>query len=298
MGLLDTRIEAVVTAIKNKFNAVHGGASNSGNTLKKLEDHIVNLEQRVTILEGGGGNGGGGNGGGIPKAANLVAWWKMDEITGTRVNSANPGVLDLSVVDGGYIGASTGIIGNAATGLSSANHFVASDASSIRWDQDCSILIWSKIEPLQMGQQNLMMYLKGQALFDSLEVAIYPHNLNLPDQRIDGMRVNLLTNEGMQYADFTVPLNLFPVNTFTCIIVTHNVSNKRIRLYINGTKVGSDFIYSGTVVNMFQPIKFGMAQYGYNTALQDMDETAFWNTELDAADVVALYNNGNAITYN
>lgn len=52
----------------------------------------------------------------------LVAWWSMDEASGTRVNAHNPGTHDLT--DNNTVGFTTGVVGNAAD-------FVAANSESL-----------------------------------------------------------------------------------------------------------------------------------------------------------------------
>jgi len=74
----------------------------------------------------------------------LVAWWSLDEASGTRVNAHNPGTHDLT--DNNTVGQTTGVVGNAAAfvvandeSLSCAYH-----ADLIPGDTDFEVCGWAK----------------------------------------------------------------------------------------------------------------------------------------------------------
>ena len=55
----------------------------------------------------------GGGAGTNPTAANLIAWWDMEESSGTRDNKEGTAALDLSE-SGGTISSTTGLVGSGA----------------------------------------------------------------------------------------------------------------------------------------------------------------------------------------
>jgi len=62
----------------------------------------------------------------------LVAWWSLDEVSGTRVNAHNPGTHDLT--DNNTVGSTTGVVGDAAS-------FVAANSESLSTNHHADFVI-------------------------------------------------------------------------------------------------------------------------------------------------------------
>jgi hypothetical protein len=74
----------------------------------------------------------------------LVAWWSLDEASGTRVNAHNPGTHDLT--DNNTVGQTTGVVGNAASFVAANNESLscANSADLQIGDRDFSVCGWAK----------------------------------------------------------------------------------------------------------------------------------------------------------
>lgn len=273
---LNTRLSSLATRIKTKFNAMHGGASGNGNTLKKLEDRILGLENRVAILEGGNPN--------LPKFSNLLAWWKLDETSGTRVNSKNPGTLDLTLLgtNSSVVG---GKIGNGLTGISTAfQGLYAANPASLTIAQNFSLSCWLYIT--QFDEQILIFNEFDSNSFTHrflFEFVAVPFDSFFID--IDGGATNI------QFQSTPVPRD-----TWNHIVLTHDVVTKAFTLYLNGTQYDSTQQYIDTVsVHPFDLYIGSNLNSFPNDCIHD--EIAFWDTILDANDVATLWNSGNGMTY-
>jgi hypothetical protein len=234
---------------------------------------------------------------GIPKAANLVAWWNLDEASGTRVNSVNPGIMDLTAE--GDASATAGKIGNGVTNLGGNYNngaLTTPHNAALSWNQDCSFLMWVNFGTIAIGQVITSFYQKGNGIFSAYDVSIRPYSTNLVNQRIDSMIIEVQTSDGNAQCIVTVPTGSFPVGVWKQIICTHNQNAKRLRFYLDGVQIETDFIYTGTVVDNSYPVKLGWSHFGITEANKVVDEVAFFNVELDAADVIAHFNGGAGLT--
>jgi hypothetical protein len=90
----------------------------------------------------------GESGGGAPEPdsllTDLVAWWSLDEASGTRVNAHNPGTHDLTDVN--TVGSTTGVVGGAASFVAANSERLtsASHADLVMGNRDFSIAGWAK----------------------------------------------------------------------------------------------------------------------------------------------------------
>ena len=80
------------------------------------------------------------------------------------------------------------------------------------------------------------------------------------------------------------------------VVFTFDDSSNRLRLYINGSRVAQES-YSGSTVNQNSEFSIGRrhdTNGGYYHG--KIDEVAYWNTELDANAITALYNSGTPLS--
>jgi hypothetical protein len=209
---------------------------------------------------------------GIPKAANLVAWWNLDEANGTRVNSINPGTHDLSV-QGAPINTVAGKIGNGVTGLSaSALGTPSSSAFTIVQDMSISQWVW-------IGTSG------NATLFRAFNSGNFSNHYN----------INCLIGSNLIqfFADMGNVLFNYPGVTqgaWHHFVLTHKNSSKTVKLYVDGVLHGEN-TYTQTIPVVNTSFEIGSGSTGNSI----FDETLFYNAELDAADVAALFNGGAGI---
>ena len=80
------------------------------------------------------------------------------------------------------------------------------------------------------------------------------------------------------------------------VVFTFDDSSNRLRLYINGNEVAEE-PYSGSTVNQNSEFSIGRrhdTNAGYYHG--KIDEVAYWNTELSANAISALYNSGTPLS--
>ena len=80
------------------------------------------------------------------------------------------------------------------------------------------------------------------------------------------------------------------------VVFTFDDSSNRLRLYINGSRVAQES-YSGSTVNQNSEFSIGR-RHDTNGGYYEgkIDEVAYWNTELDANAISALYNSGTPLS--
>ncbi len=81
------------------------------------------------------------------------------------------------------------------------------------------------------------------------------------------------------------------------VIFTFNDSADDLKLYVNGSLVGYKLNYSGSTVNQNSEFSIGR-RHDTSSGYFDgkIDEVAYWNTELSANAISALYNSGNTLS--
>ena len=80
------------------------------------------------------------------------------------------------------------------------------------------------------------------------------------------------------------------------VVFTFDDSSNRLRIYVNGSKINQES-YSGSTVNQNSEFSIGRrhdTNGGYYNG--KIDEVAYWNTELDANAITALYNSGTPLS--
>lgn len=210
---------------------------------------------------------------------NLTAWWKFDEASGTRVNSANPGVLDLTPF--GTTSAVTGIInGGAATGGAgggNADRFSCSHTSALSLTQDISFSIWFKsasADATLFGDTNGGNY--GYIFYISSSTLYFQCN-----------------NGSISYS---AALS-FTANVWNHIVITWTYSTGTLKVYRNDTLVINSSSL-GTPTNSFTSVFAPGTAGNYFGGTHSFDEAAVWTGRiLSAGDVTSLYNGGIGVTY-
>lgn len=208
---------------------------------------------------------------------NLLAWYKLDETSGTRVNAVS-GSFNLSVT--GTVNNTTGKIGNAAVFPAGTitNYLSGSTSASFGINQDFSVFGWvyceTGISTYPFGKFTAGNYDWVLGLINSTSVQVAINNASI-NQTFSGSAIS--------------------VNAWNLVGFTHSVSAKRIRVYVNGSLYGSEHIYAPTVSDAGNQFYIGG---GYLNDWQiRVDEVGVWQREITASNVTTLYNAGNGITY-
>lgn len=216
----------------------------------------------------------------------LVAWWSMDETTGTRVNAHNPGTHDLTETNGvGYI---SGVQGNAAdfAGSGAEDMLTASHhADFVIGDTPFSIAGWCLMS--SSSESNCRIIIKQNPAVSGGEWSV---------QRISTLQAVILrVRNAANSATTDTPQNAITYGSFFFFIAEHDPDTNEIAIEVNrGTRTTAAFsggVYSGT-----NDITFG--RVATNDELDGaLDEVVIarrlWTT--DEKD--RLYNSGSGMAY-
>lgn len=220
----------------------------------------------------------------------LVSFWKLEEASGTRVdsvpvNSLKTALNSLTAVN--TPGNTTGKIGNAATFVraSSQRLTVASTASLQGGDTDFTIALW--VNP--QSTTGAMRFM-GKAPAGSPGSAAYEYALN----STAGPAFSFSTSGPGSIAATATWGSNFSINTWYWVLVYHDSVNNVIGIQVdNGTAVTAAFsvgVNASTAVftlggNVTGPNDFSSDSY--------IDAVGWWRRILTAEEKTYLYNSGN-----
>jgi len=221
---------------------------------------------------------GAGGGASTALANNLVAYWKMDETTGDRMDSHGSNTL----AENGTVQAPTGKI-NLGMKPNGTNNYLSRPTSvELNGDQSFSFSFWFNAEA---GTQKSILGKFSNGVSGSYAV------------RVNSGKITFTYYQGASgfKADAIDP-NSIVNNQFYHVVCTHDLVTKTISLSVNdGTPITNTYTFTPVSTSMdFQVGRLG----GEITSLLVVDELAFWSDRvLSAADITALYNGGAGLSY-
>jgi hypothetical protein len=201
-----------------------------------------------------------------PLLDGLVAYWKLDEGSGTtRIDSAGSNNL----ADNGGVGSATGKVGNAASFVA-ANTEYLSNASPYALTYPCAVSFW--INP---------------STYSGVGVVLNYNNLfviNLHNSPSDSLSIR--TSSGA-FGASTVGLSGWShwVVNFT--------SASSVDIYLNGALVTG----SGLALFARAGLQLGCRGSGENPFDGLIDEVGIWERMLTVGGIAILYNSGAGITF-
>lgn len=214
---------------------------------------------------------------------NLVSYWKLDESSGTRVDSH--GSNDLT--DNNTVLSATGIINNGADFEATNSEYLSiTDASQSGLDitGDLSISMWMK--PESWSGQDFWI---GK---DSISAGGRSYIISTTD-------TYLLFDASSNGTSAVEKISAHGMSTGTMyhVVLTYNASAGTAYFYVNNSK-GSQMtgfptsIYNGNA-------DFTIGAYGAPGNYSDgvVDEVGIWSKELTDSEVSDLYNSGSGLPY-
>ena len=216
-----------------------------------------------------------------PLLDGLVAWWSMDETSGTRFDSHTNG-LDLTDVN--TVGSAAGKINNAADFTFANNEELTNNSSLLKFGaDDFSFSFWLAHSD-NVGGTSQMVY-----------------NTLTAD---GGHRLYVTRTTGVLNMQLADGLGAFPVlqstdtlvdGVFSHVVITHKASTKTRAIIINdGTPATA--IYTETAdTDLSAPFRIGSSGANYYDGL--IDEVPVWNRVITASEITRLFNSNNAIGY-
>jgi len=219
--------------------------------------------------------------------SNLVSYWKLDEASGTRVDSEPTGTPQ-DLTDNNTVTQVAGIVGNAAFFTSANTEWLSvADSTDLSvGDEDFTICAWVKL-----------INLTGDKIIAS-HWSTTPSNqrswllrLNSSIGKYEGAVSSDGTSAGVTtLADinFATP----PTNAWHFVVFSHDSVNNQLKLSTNdGTPVTLG--YSAGVHDSTSTFDIGgRGTSGADPMWGAIDEVGFWKRILTAAEITALYSAG------
>jgi len=232
----------------------------------------------------------GESGGGAPEPdsllTDLVAWWSLDEASGTRVNVHNPGTHDLT--DNNTVGQTTGVVGNAAAFVVGNNEYLslAHHSDFVIADSPFSIAGWAKFS--SSSETGCALFCKGNAAASAGEYVVERFTTN--------QSVRFRVRNAANSATVAVgPINI-TYDTWFFYIAEHVPDSDIIRLEIDrGTPLTaaiSGGVYSGT-----NNIKLGQGVSSNNELDGAQDEPVIARRIWTDEEKDRLYHSGTGMAY-
>jgi hypothetical protein len=216
---------------------------------------------------------------GNPLLNNLVAYWKLDETSGTRFDST---ANNNDLTDNNSVGFATGKISNAAS-FDGSNYFTVTN-SSLNITGAISIAGW--VYAVDRAQrQNIFTGYSSISPFPGYGVGIAIININ---------KWQWWSGSGTGWVRSTSDVAL---NTWTHIAFTLS-STGALNIYLNATL---DRTTTASVLASYSGQRvLGAAAGGVDNLLVSgtrIDEFGIWNRELTSSEITQLYNSGSGLTY-
>ena len=245
----------------------HKFLTNKGNYVVEVESPMseniiisedIDISENLNILNG------------------LISFWKLDETSGTRIDSKN----GFDLTDNGSVGSNTGIINNSAL-LDGTNYltYLANGGPQITFES-MTVSVW--------------VYLNS----NTTEIGFVGTDANsalaIIDQHVYFAPAAGIPNHSFEDAGFV------PANQWVHVVGRWNNATGQWDVFIDGVNTAThthDSIAPFTVSNL---IVGGILRDGYNPdnfVNGKMDESGIWNRALTDAEIVALYNNGSGLPY-
>lgn len=213
---------------------------------------------------------------------NIVAYWRLDELSGNRLNAVNPATNVMSVVTAPNSVVS-GRIGNAPRFVGGGVYFSTPSNSDVALGaKDWSFSFWWYPE----SASNFGLFSKG----------VFAAEYNCSIQSFGGVAVRLrLRTTTPSFPDIfnPAPRPVWTNNTWYHIVIAHNAANKRITYYINNIAYAPQF-YTGVLATTTDALNIGTSEF---SRFDRFDEFGIWHRELSAGDVNTLFNGGNGFPY-
>ncbi len=216
---------------------------------------------------------------------NLLAYWKLDEPSGTRVDSA--GANDLA--DNNTVTQAAGIQGNAAqfTAANSEYLSVADHAALSMGDFDFTIACWVYMDTVDAVRTILQKGTGGSLTFDEYQLFQANAGDTFKFAVGDGVGDNNIIDSGV------VPT----VGTWNFIAAWHDAAANTINIQINNGSVASG-AWSGGSHDGTGPLTIGRRVDGTRYWNGRVEEVGIWKRVLTAQNRADLYHGGLGNTLN
>lgn len=212
----------------------------------------------------------------------LIAYWKLDEASGTRFDSAPTGSPQ-DLIDINTVTSVAGKIGDAAF-FTSSNQELLSHADSAElslWDEASTITAWVKATTLDVDQMIVAHWYtvgtqRSWRLWFNSSAGKYQFSVSA-----DGTAEVFVTANA-----FGLPVT----NAWHFIAASHDTNLNTITISVNGGAVSSTAHSTGIHDSTGQFMIGARETTGWWDGA--IDEVGFWERPLTTAEIAALYNSG------
>lgn len=217
----------------------------------------------------------------------LMAYWKLDETSGTRADSSGNGN---SIAVAGTPGSASGKIGNAATFAADGSRLVKAGTTFQFAAADFTISAWINPNSLVGGDQwgkGVMRSLSGDAIGDWMIGVQADGDVQCAHWKSAGADTT-----GSHQTSAT---GLVSTSTWTHVVFRR--SSGTYTIWTNGTSRAFTNVSTASGwgnVGFEMGRIFGGATYGWNGLI---DEAGVWNRGISDSEIAALYNGGTGVTY-
>jgi hypothetical protein len=226
-------------------------------------------------------------GGGTALNTSLIAYWKLDEASGTRADSEGTGTPQ-DLTENGTIGNAAAVISNGAV-IDTSEWLSRADSADLSVGNiDFSIAAWCYITSVSGGQKYFVGKWGGAG---AREYLLYYDN--------GSERFRFIVSDGSSNGEaiannFGVPT----INTYYLVIGYHDSVNNVVGISVNAGTPNTTAWTTGSI-DSTTGFAIGALDAATNPSLSQngrQDETGFWKKVLSGAEITALYNGGAGIT--
>lgn len=220
---------------------------------------------------------------------NLVAYWKLDEASGSRADTVGSNTL----TDNNSVGQNTGKISNCAQFNAASSRYlsIADNTAISMGDVDCTFMVWVYFDNKTASINGQRFFSKDDNGTNREYLVGYENTANKFTIIVWGSSSG--GNFKQVYAtSFGAPSN----STWYCIFAWHDATANTVNISVNNGTTDSTAhttgIYDGAAA-----LQIG----GYNSTAQFMDgrldEMGIWKRVLTSGERTALYNGGSGLAY-
>lgn len=230
---------------------------------------------------------------------NLVAYWKLDETSGTRYDSTDN---NNDLTDNNTVGYATGKIGNCGSFVKANSEFLSitdANQTGLDFSTTFSFSFWVYLDSNPSSGVSQALLVKDATNQRSYEV-YYANESGT--YRFYIFLFHTLNASSYSYFSFNEQITPGQWNHCVLTVNTANSGLNKVYLYINNVDKGyadNGSGVSGNIANGTAPVEIG-GRYSLANDLYfsgKLDEIGLWNRVITSAEISSLYNSGSGLTY-
>ena len=215
---------------------------------------------------------------------NLVAWYDLEETTGTRVDAH--GTYDLT--ENGTIGSTTGVVGTAAdhTGTNPDSLYHPDDAA-FDITGDLTVAGWIDTSSIGTGTTSIISKIDGTG--NQRSFLLYRTGSNIRF---------LVNSDGTSGGNVLITSTAsISANTWYFVVGVFK-ANDVIELWVDGASAATPVSAPASLFNSTARLEL----FSYNTGVTStspatLDSVAIWSRALSSGEIATLWNSGSGVAY-